>query len=422
MKEKIRAAYVGIGRRGSNVLRECYAQMNDIEIAVLCDLSPDKLELGRQILTEAGKPEPKRTTRYEEALTTPDIDAVIIMTGWDSRPEMAKQAMLAGKYTAIEVGCAQSLAECYDLIQVYERTGTPLMMMENCCYGRREMMVLNMVKQGLFGELVHCTGAYAHYLNRVELFAERFGDAKQKAIAHYRLQHYMDGNRENYPTHALGPICKVLGINRGNRLVRLSSFASKSVGLRSYAAEHFGKDDTYAKADYKQGDIVNTILTCANGETISLSLDTTVPRAYYSRNFSVRGTRGMSSEERKAIFLEGMKEPIENNEEEMSKQYDHPLQAEYNALGARGGHDGMDWLVCRAFIEAVKSGTNTPIDAYDTVTWLAVGALSEQSIRNGGIPVDFPDFTNGKWQSREPIVKGKYCLDMVCEDPDTPIF
>lgn len=422
MKEKIRVAYVGLGRRGSNVLRECYAQMNDVEISVLCDLLPSKLELGKRILAENGKPEPKTTTSYEEALATPGIDAVIIMTGWDARPEMAKQAMLAGKYTAIEVGCAQNLAECYDLIRVYEQTGSPLMMMENCCYGRREMMVLNMVKQGLFGELVHCTGAYAHYLNRVELFAERFDDPQQTTIEHYRLRHYIEGNRENYPTHELGPICKVLGINRGNRLVRLSAFASKSAGLKAYATEHFGKDDEYAKADYRQGDIINTILTCANGETISLSLDTTVPRAYYSRNFSVRGTKGMSTEERKAIFLEGMKEPVENNEEEMGKQYDHPLQAEYIALGARGGHDGMDWLVCRAFIEAVKNGTNTPIDAYDTVTWLAVGALSEQSIRGGGVPVDFPDFTNGKWQKREPVVKSKYCLDEICEDPSTPIF
>ena len=424
MKEKIKIAYVGIGRRGSIMLRECFAQMGDVEIPLICDISEEKLEKGRQILSDKGRAEPLCFTDYDEMLKNCDgIDAVVIMTGWDSRPEMAKKAMLAGKYTAIEVGCSQTLEECFELIDVYEKTGSPLMMMENCCYGRREMMVLNMVKQGLFGEIVHCTGAYAHYLNDCELFAEmtRKTDPSDK-VTHYRLQHYIDENRENYPTHELGPICKVLNINRGNRLVRLSSFASKSAGLKAYAAEKFGADSEYAKIDYKQGDVVNTIITCANGETIPINLDTTVPRAYYSRNFSVRGTKGMSTEEHGVIFLEGMKEGIGNNENEMAKTYDHPLHAEYESVGTRGGHGGMDWLVCRAFVEAVKNETNTPIDAYDSVTWLAIGALSEQSIKGGGIPVEIPDFTRGKWQNREPVVKCKYCLDEIIEDRSVKIF
>lgn len=422
MKDKIKVAYVGLGRRGIGVLRACFAQMRDVEISVLCDLSAERLETGKQILLENKRPIPKMTTDYDEVLNDPETDAVVIMTGWDTRPKMAKKAMLAGKYTAIEVGCSQTLEECFDLIRTYEQTGTPLMMLENCCYGRREMMVLHMVKQGLFGELVHCTGAYAHYLNDVELFSEMIKEPKGECVTHYRLRHYIEGNRENYPTHELGPICKVLNINRGNRLVRLSSFASKSVGLRAFAEERFGKDNTYAKLNYRQGDIVDTVITCENGETIRITLDTTLPRAYYSRNFSVRGTKGMSSEERKVVFLEGMQEPVTDNETEMFEKYDHPLHAEYNALGTRGGHGGMDWLVCRAFVEAVKNGTNTPIDAYDTVTWLAVGALSEASINGGGVPVDFPDFTNGKWKNREPVIKGKYCLDEICVDSNTPIF
>ena len=422
MKEKIKIAFVGIGRRGSIMLRECFAQMGDVEIPMICDLDESRLEVGRNILNDKGRPAPECFTDYDEMLKHSEcIDAVVIMTGWDSRPEMAKKAMLAGKYTAIEVGCSQTLEECFELIDVYEKTGSPLMMLENCCYGRREMMVLNMVKKGLFGEIVHCTGAYAHYLNECELFAEIFEDKVDK-VTHYRLQHYIDGNRENYPTHELGPICKVLNINRGNRLVRLSSFASKSAGLRAFAREHFGEDNEYAKIEYKQGDVVNTIITCANGETISINLDTTVPRAYYSRNFSVRGTKGMSTEEHGVIFLDGMKEGIGNNENEMAKTYDHPLHAEYESVGTRGGHGGMDWLVCRAFVEAVKNETDTPIDAYDSVTWLAIGALSEQSINGGGIPVEIPDFTKGKWQHREPVVKCKYCLDEIVEDRSVKIF
>lgn len=422
MKTKIKIGYVGVGRRGLSVLKTCFIKMDDVEITVLCETSDERIAMAREIFAENQKPMPKITNCYDDIISDPEIDAVVIMTGWDSRPKMAKQAMLAGKYTAIEVGCSETLDECFELISVYEQTGTPLMMLENCCYGRREMLALNLVKKGLLGELVHCTGAYSHYLNSMELFAEMLSENKKSdSVTHYRLRHYIEKNRENYPTHELGPICKVLGINRGNRIIKLSSFSSKAVGIKSFAEDKFGKDSEYAKIDYKQGDIINTIMTCAGGETISITLDTTLPRAYYSRNFSVRGTKGMMNEEGRAVFLEGMEEPVRDNEEEMYAKYDHPLHAEYEKVGARGGHGGMDWLVCRAFVEAVKNGTNTPIDAYDTVTWLAVGALSEQSINGGGIPVDFPDFTNGKWQNREPAALGKYCLDEICIDESVGI-
>ena len=418
MKEKINVGYIGLGRRGMSMLRRQFSRMRDVEVTVLCDLSADRLEKGGEIVKEQSGVTPILTQDYRDILLRPEIDAVIVMTGWSGRPQIAKEAMEAGKYVAIEVGCADTLDECFDLIETYEKTGMPLMMLENCCYGRREMAVLRMVKEGLFGEIVHCRGGYFHYLNEVELFK----NIGKEEIPHYRLPHYEARTRENYPTHELGPISKVLSINRGNRFVSLNAIASKACGIKAYAKEHFGEDSEYAKKDYLQGDVVNTVLRCANGETVLLTLDTTLPRAYYSRGFSVRGTRGMSDEERGVIFLEGMKEEIRDNEKEMYAQYDHPLHKEYESVGVQAGHGGMDWLVCRAFVESVKRGVNTPIDAYDTVTWMAIGALSEESIRCFGAPVDFPDFTSGRWRNREEIVEGKYCLDRVCVDPDTPIL
>ncbi len=417
MKQKIKIACIGIGRRGSNVLEECLAQMTDVEIAVLCDRYPPALQSGVEILKKKGRPEPVTTTDVDFAVQYPGVDAVIITTGWDGRPSIAKKALLAGKYTAIEVGCAFDLSECYELIEAYEQTGVPLMMLENCCYGRREMMGLRLAKEGLFGEIVHCAGGYHHYLPEVELF-EDLGNPNP----HYRLGSYKYRNCEQYPTHELGPIAKVLNINRGNRFMTLSSFASKPGGLKQAAKTLLGEDSPYAKIDYKQGDIITTIITCANGETVQLSLDTTAPRPYYSRDFTVRGTKGMCGEERHVVYFEGMEENIENNEEEMFEKYDHPLHREYHSLGECGNHEGADWLVLRAFFESVKAGTNTPIDAYDTVTWLAVAALSEMSIQKGGMPVNFPDFTKGKWINRESPVKSKYSLDEIIEDKSVPIF
>ncbi len=417
MKEKIKIGYVGLGRRGMNVLKKCFAEMEDVEVAMICDTYEPFMQETCDYLVEKGLKKPILTTDYDDIISNPDIDAVVIMTGWENRPALARKAMLAGKYTAIEVGGAFDLGECYSLVEAYEESGTPLMMLENCCYDRREMMALNIAEKGLFGEIAHCAGGYHHYLPDEELFKD-MGCQNP----HYRITSYEKRNCENYPTHELGPISKLLKINRGNRMLTLSSFSSKAVGLKDSAKRILGEDSPYANKDYKQGDIVTTVITCANGETIQLTLDTTLPRPYYSRNFTVRGTKGMFTEERKVLFFEGMKEPVENNEEEMFEKYDHPLYTEYLNKGRKGGHGGMDYLVCRAFVESVKNGTNTPIDIYDSVTWLAVSVLSEMSIEKGGAPINFPDFTKGKWMDREPVVEGKYCLDKVCIDESTAIY
>jgi len=411
MKEKIRIGYIGLGRRGKGVLKGCFSKMDDVEIVGLCDWGEDNFEAALSVLEEKGKAKPYTTTDYTKLLSDDSIDAIVIMTGWDTHVELMKASMLAGKYTAVEVGCAYDIQQCHDLIEVYEKTGSPLMMLENCCYGRREMMVLNMVKQGLLGEIVHCKGGYMHYLNDCELFLD-----KEDVKPHYRIKEYIMRNCENYPTHELGPISKVLGINRGNRFMKLTSVASKSRGLKAYVEEHLPSDSIYNQVEYKQGDIVNTCITCANGETVLLTLDTTLPRPYYSRDFTVRGTKGMYTEERKVLYLEGMEEGIQNNEEEFFEKYDHPIHAEYAKMEKQGGHGGIDWLVCRAFVESVKRGTNTPIDAYDTVTWMSIASLSEMSIQRGGAPVDVPDFTKGKWMRREATVQHKYCLDEVYTD------
>ena len=420
IKEKICIGYIGLGRRGLSMLKN-FLEMCDVWVKTICDFREGAIANGLALFEEKGIEKPSVTTDYREILKDPEIDAVIIMTGWNTHVKMARESVLVGKYTAVEVGCAYDLSECYSLIDAYEQTHAPLMMLENCCYNRREMAALNMVKQGLFGEIIHCKGAYQHYLPECDLIVKN----QETGIVdtnHYRLMEYVGRNCEQYPTHEFGPISKVLGINRGNRLMTISSFASKSRGLSTYMKDHVDPSHPYYHANFRQGDIVTSVLTCANGETVTLELDTTLPRPYYSRNFTVRGTKGMCTEERKAFYLEGMKEGISDNEQEFFEKFDHPLYQEYSKMEKRGGHGGMDWLVIRAFVESVKRGVQTPIDAYDTVTWMAIGPLSEMSIAKGGAPINFPDFTRGKWMRREPVARGKYCLDEVCKEPETPII
>ena len=420
MKKNIKVGYVGLGRRGTGMLQNCLSEMKDVEVKYICDLNEKKIDKTLKYLAEKNYPTPETTTDYKEILADDEIDAVFFMTGWNGRVKYAMEAMRAGKYAAIEVGCALDLSECYELVKTYEETKVPVMMLENCCYGRDEMMTLRMVKEGLFGEIIQCNGAYHHDIS-VGFF--RKDDEGNYETDHYRVWEYLHRNCENYPTHELGPISKVLGINRGNRMLTLTSFSSKARGLEHYIERNH--PDHYLKGQhFAQGDIVTTLITCAGGEIIRLTLDTTLLRPYYSREFTVRGTTGMCEETMHGHYtyiLEGMEEGVYNNKEEFYEKYDHPLHKEYAEMQAMGDHGGIDWLVLRAFVESVKNGTDTPIDAYDTAAWLAIGPLTEMSIANGNTAVAIPDFTNGKWFRREEANKGKYSLDVIVTDRDTPI-
>ena len=396
--KKIRIGVIGLGQRGSGVINDVILEMDDVEILAVCDEYEDRVQQIVDFVHEKRGAIPVGTIDYRQVLELSDIDAVVISAAWEAHVDIAVAAMRAGKWVGLEVGGAYSIDDCWRLVRTSEETGIPCMMLENCCYGQTELMCLNMAAKGLFGEIVHCDGAYRHDL-REEILAGN-------EIRHYRLRNYTSRNCENYPTHELGPIAKLLKINRGNRMVSLVSIASKAVGLHEYALAKKGVDSPLAKVKYVQGDVVTTIIRCAGGETITLTLDTTLPR-FYSRSFTVHGTKGYYEEMTNSIYLEkdadsygGEWDPWKpnwDNAAERYKEYNHPLWKEYLEEGIKGGHGGMDWLVFRAFFESVMEGVNPPIDVYDTASWMCISALSEQSISMGGAPVAIPDFTNGKW-------------------------
>lgn len=414
MKETIKLGVIGFGHRGLGLLESVMLPREEVQVLAVCDRYEDRRNKAAEAVQKSKGNMPLCTADYREILAMDEIDAVVVSASWADHVHIAIAAMRAGKYVATEVGGAYSIDECWQLVRTHEETGIPCMMLENCCYGRDEMMVLNLVKQGLFGEIVHCQGGYRHDLRDEVSYG--------RENRHYRFANYLHRNCENYPTHELGPIAKVLNINRGNRMLTLNSVSSKSVGLHEFLMREKGADYDMSKSDFMQGDVVTTIIKCAHGETIVLTLDTTLPRAY-SRGFHVQGTKGMFMEDNRSIFLDGIHNQYDfcwkeqwNNVEQYREQYDHPLWKDYLASGVIGGHDGIDWLVFGAFFDAVKKGTQTPIDVYDMAAWMSITPLSEQSIAMGGAPVAIPDFTNGRWIGREPAVKGKYCLDEICSE------
>lgn len=399
MNDKIRIGMIGLGARGIGLLEMVYVQHPDVEFAAVCDRYMDRCEKAAEIIEKSGRNRPVITTDYKEVLAMPEVDAVILCTSWDHHVDLCIEAMEAGKPVGCEVGGAYSVRECWKLVEAHERTGVPVMMMENCVYGRDEMMVLNMAEQGVLGKIVHCEGGYKHDLREEVAFG--------KENRHYRLNNYIHRNTENYPTHELGPIARILHINRGNRMLTLTSVASKSAGLKEYIKNKKPEDEVLNNTEFCQGDVVNTIITCANGETILLTLDTTLPR-YYSRGFTVQGTKGMYMEDNKSIFIDGeehAKDHFEwqkhwNNVEEYRDKYEHPVWKQYIEEGVKEGHDGMDWLTFCDFVKFVQTGSEAPVDVYDMAAWMCITPLAEQSIAMGGQLVAIPDFTNGAWINR----------------------
>lgn len=396
MTSKVKIGLIGLGGRGMGLLEIIIMKMKDVEVVAVCDLHEDRREQAADVIEFGRNGRPVTTSNYMEILKMESVDAIVLCTSWSSHIQIVIDAMEKGKYVACEVGGSYSVQECWKLVEAYERTGVPCMMLENCCYGRDELMVLNMVKLGVLGEIVHCSGGYHHDL-RSEI-------AYGKENRHYRLNEYIHRNCENYPTHELGPIAKVLDINKGNRMLSLVSVASKAVGMQAYVTKKRG-DSELADTRFQQGDIVTTVIKCARGETITLTLDTTLPR-FYARGFTVRGTKGLFMEDNHSLFLEEEHAQDETkwksqwgNVEQYREKYEHPIWQRYMQEGVREGHDGMDWLVFQQFFDSVRNGTQTPIDVYDMASWMCISSLSEDSIALGGHPVAIPDFTNGKWIS-----------------------
>ena len=392
----IKVGFIGLGSRGRVLLKYIVLAQGE-KVTAVCDTYSDRTNRSSDIVYEATGERPHVYHDYKDLIADKDVNTVVIVTSWESHVDIAVEAMKAGKVVALEVGGAYNLAQCYDLVRTYEETGTPFMFLENCCFGRREMMALHMAELGVFGEVVHCSGGYQHDL--------RYEVSYGKENRHYRLRNYLSRNCENYPTHDLGPIAKILKINHGNRMMTLTSTASKAAGLHEYILQNKPEDEFLKNKQFAQGDIVTTVIRCANGETILLTLDTTLPR-YYSRGFTIRGTKGMYEEATDSVFFDTKEDKSHDmdwrkmcsgNAEKYAEEYDHPLWKQYIEEGVQGTHDGMDWLEFKQFFKALREDAPMPVDVYDAASWMAISVLSEMSIQKGGAVIDIPDFTNGRW-------------------------
>jgi len=411
---KVRLGFIGVGLRGRNHL-EMALYRDDVEIVAICDVDPNAILLAQKMIADKGRKPAvayqKGDHDFENLAKRSDIDGVVIATPWEWHVPMALEVMKQGKYAGVEVSATVTLQESWDLVNMFEKTGSHCMILENVCYRRDVMATLNMVRQGMFGSLSHVQCGYQHDLREV-----KFNDGKQAygggvefgakgfSEAKWRTQHSVDRNGDLYPTHGLGPVAEMLNINRGNQFAYLTSMASPAMGLHQYIEEKGGKDHPNAKVKFKCGDVVQTMIKCHNGETILITHDTNLPRPY-SLGFRVQGTKGIWMDDNKSIYLEGVSAKAHRWEDfkPYQEKYDHPLWKAHAADAENAGHGGIDYFVLRAFIESIKNKVAPPIDVYDAAAWSAIAPLSEESIAKGSAPIQIPDFTRGKWKTNQPI-------------------
>ena len=399
---KVKIGVIGHGCRGWGLM-ETMLLTDMYEFVIVCDKYEDRVESGKEQVFKKLGYTPLGTTDYHEVLANPDVEAVLISCDWEMHLPIAIDAIKANKAIALEVGGAYSLQECFDVVEAWEKNPVPFMFLENCCYNKDELLALNMARAGEFGRIVYCSGSYAHDL-RGEVTCG-------KENRHYRLRNYLERNCENYPTHELGPIAKILDINRGNRMVSLVSMASGSFGMEAYVekkqAEGKYVNPDLIGADFAQGDVVNTIISCENGEQILLRLDTSLPRSY-SREFTVRGTKGLYEQAYNATFFDGEREywgPYEYgknniNNAERHKDFLPSFWRDITKEQMDAGHGGMDFFELVDFATRLVEGRPMPIDVYDCAAWMAITPLTEASIKAGGAPQQIPDFTKGAYKTR----------------------
>ncbi|WP_260703340.1 Gfo/Idh/MocA family protein [Edaphobacter flagellatus] len=393
-KRNPRIAMIGVGGRGTSLLKNLLAA--DAQIVAVCDLVKEKAENAANLVEKDGQKRPDLYTSgphdFENMLKRNDIDFAITATPWDWHAPVALFAMTHGKDVAIEVPGVVTLEDCWNIVNTSEKTRKHCIMLENCCYGYNETLVLRMTNQGRFGDLMYGEGAYRHDL-RSELFSD-------KGEGLWRRDEHTKRNGNLYATHGLGPVANYMSINRGDRFGYIVSMSTPERGLDAYRKAHLQPNDPRMAEKYVCGDMNTSLIKTANGLTITVKHCVSLPNPY-SRVNMIAGTNGIFEDYPPRIYFDGDKNEAYTSLDQYKEQYIHPLWAKMGEVAKKsGGHGGMDFLMLYRLLQCVREGLPPDMDVYDAAAWASVGPLSVSSIAKGSAPFDFPDFTRGAWKTR----------------------
>ncbi|MEY3436708.1 MAG: hypothetical protein RL335_1164 [Bacteroidota bacterium] len=398
----VRIGIVGLGQRGSGAV-ERLAYIDGVEITALCDKYPDRVAAAQKTLEKMKRPKAKEYSGdegYKALCESNDVDLVYTPTPWHLHTPVALHAMRNGKHAAVEVPAAVTMDQCWELVETSEKTKKHCMMLENCCYDFFELLTLNLVRNGLLGDIVHAEGAYIHDLSEGWLFNKRaYADM-------WRLKENAKRNGSLYPTHGLGPIAQCMDINRGDRMEFLVSVSSADFTLAKMAEQKAAKDpffNEFVGKNYR-GNMNTTTVKTVKGRTMMIQHDVSTPRPY-SRIHLVSGTKGVASKwpsPERIGFGHSWIKPEELKE--LYTKYSPPIVKHIGEIAKEvGGHGGMDFIMDWRLIDCLRNGLPLDQDVYDAASWTAVGLLSEQSVAKRSRSIDIPDFTRGNWQTNTPV-------------------
>ncbi|MDR2916355.1 MAG: Gfo/Idh/MocA family oxidoreductase [Tannerella sp.] len=394
----VRIGVVGLGRGGGAVAR--LSQIEGTEIIALCDLMPERMEKSQNVLSKNNRKEATSYTKEEDwkkMCERDDIDLIYNATPWELHVPIALYAMDHGKHVVTEVPAALTVKDCWALVDKAEEKQLHCMMLENCCYDFFELATLNMARSGIFGDIIHAEGAYIH-----DLRAGKFNSYDRN----WRLEYskYHTGNP--YPTHGLGPVAQILGINQGDCMEYLSSVSTNQFGLSLWAKENLKDDQRITQSErYMLGDMNTTIIHTVMGKSIMIQHDTTSPRPY-SRIHLVQGTKGMAvkyPDKKMAIQPDTHSFLNEEKQTEILAKYEHPLSSYIGEKAKQvGGHGGMDYIMDWRLIYCLRNGYPLDQSVYDAAAWSSLVELTERSVLNKSCSVAIPDFTRGAWREYKP--------------------
>jgi hypothetical protein len=393
----VRIGFVGIGGQGSDHVSNLL-KIPGCQITAVCDIRPERTKWATDEILNAGHPAPTAYTRglqdFVRLCETEELDLVYNATPWEFHVPVMLAAMKNGKHTATEVPAAMSLDDCWAMVEASEKYRKHCILQENCNYDRPEMMVYNMVRQGVLGDVLHAEGGYLHDLRSIK-FADTGEGLWRRAWAAT-----LNGNL--YPTHGLGPIANCLDNNRGDRFDYIVSMSGPSRGLQDWQKEHIAADSPKRSEQYVLGDVNVSLIKTANGKTIVVEHCTNLPRPY-SRIHMVQGTKGLFQGYPDRGYIEGRgKEDQWQPAADLYGEFEHPLWKELAAQAAGAGHGGMDYIEDYRLIKCLRAGTSTDFNVYDAASMSAVVELSVQSVAKRSQAVEFPDFTRGRWKTTAP--------------------
>ncbi|MEU9980694.1 Gfo/Idh/MocA family oxidoreductase [Streptomyces sp. NPDC050856] len=388
----VRMGIIGLGNRGAGMIG-LFLAVPGVRVVAVCDPVRAKAEAAAAEVARAGQPSPAVYANgehdYANLCARGDLDFVYVATPWDVHFEMARTALLNGKHVGVECPVAMRLDELWELVDLSERTRRHCMQLENCCYGRNEMRVLRMAHAGKFGELLHAAGAYNHDLREL-LFSPTYYEGPWRRLWHTRLR------GDLYPNHGFGPVANYLDVNRGDRVVSISSFGTPALGLAEYRQAHVPTGDPSWKETYIGSDRTISMVRTAKGRVIRLEHDVSTPHPY-SRINSLGGTRGVFEDYPARIYLEpDHRDHQWGDFSAYAAEFDHWLWKEH--ADPPGGHGGMDYIMVYRLTQCMRLGLVPDFDVYDAATWTAPVPLSHISVKAKGAPVPIPDFTRGEWR------------------------